>query len=249
MATSCWRRKCPACSTPKNLAKAAPVDEARSLAAAGFCFAHEEIDGLLHLRALHRPDFKPICADWQDAPMRSRIQAGRRQLLARACGLHKTTGLHILDGTAGLGRDGYTLAALGARVTLCERNAGIAALLTDALRRATLSSPGIAARIDIVSSDTRSLLHGGAQWDVIYLDPMYPETGKTALPQRQMQMLRDLTGGDADADALLAPALAAARKRVVIKRPLKAPPLAGREPSLQIKGTQARFDVYLPCAY
>ena len=34
-------------------------------------------------------------------------------------------------------------------------------------------------------------------------------------------------------------------RRVVVKRPKSAPPLAGREPSLVLSGTQARFDIYL----
>lgn len=220
-------------------------DTARSLTAPGFSFAREESHGRLWLRALHRPDFNPICADWLTLEMRSRIQAGRQQLLARACGMQKTTALRILDGTGGLGRDAYTLAALGARVTLAERHADIAALLHDARRRALEAGAEAAGLLELLHTDTAQLLRSGRSWDVVYLDPMYPETGRTALPQKEMQMFRDLTGGDADADALLEPALACALKRVTIKRPLRAPPLAGREPSLQMKGTQARFDVYL----
>jgi len=83
---------------------------------------------------------------------------------------------------------------------------------------------------------------------VIYLDPMYPDEGKAALPSKEMQILRDLTGGDPDADELLAPALHCARLRVVVKRPIKAEWLANAEPSMSIAGTQLRFDVYLKSA-
>lgn len=177
--------------------------------------------------------------------MRRRIRGGRRQLLARAIGLHKQPDLHVLDATAGLGRDAFTLAALGARVTLAERNATIASLLTDARERALLD-PEVAeaaARTEIVCTDARKLMLPPARFDVVYLDPMYPERGKTALAKKEMQLLRELTGGDPDADALLA--AANARRRIVVKRPLPAPPLAGREPSLALRGTQARFDIYL----
>jgi 16S rRNA (guanine1516-N2)-methyltransferase len=72
---------------------------------------------------------------------------------------------------------------------------------------------------------------------------MYPERGKAALAKKELQLLRELTGGDPDADELL---LAAnARRRVVVKRPLSAPALAGRAPSVALRGTQARFDIYL----
>ncbi len=52
-------------------------------------------------------------------------------------------------------------------------------------------------------------------------------------------------GGDDDADQLLPPALAAARCRVVVKRPRKAPFLAGRAPSHQLSGKTSRYDVYV----
>jgi len=208
-------------------------------------FALQRAGDRLELAALHRPGYGPICADWTSGEMRRRIQGGVRQLLARAIGLHRKRDLRVLDATAGLGRDGFTLAALGAHVTLAERNATIATLLTDARERA-LRDPATAhaaARTEIVCMDARKLMGPIANFDVVYLDPMYPERGKTALAKKEMQLLRELTGGDADADELLH--AANARRRVVVKRPRSAPPLAGREPSLELAGTQARFDIYL----
>jgi 16S rRNA (guanine1516-N2)-methyltransferase len=214
---------------------------------AGFSFTLEQQDGRLQLRALHRRQYGAIAADWGGAELRRRISGGRRQPLARAVGLHKEPALRVLDANAGLGRDGYTLAALGANVTLVERHPSIVALLQDAHRRVLSGehSQDIARRIDIVAADAHALLQGSGRWDVIYLDPMYPDDGKAALPSKEMQILRDLTGGDEDADALLQPALACAYLRVVVKRPLKAPWLGGIEPSLCLRSTQLRFDVYL----
>ncbi|AXQ29183.1 16S rRNA methyltransferase [Solimonas sp. K1W22B-7] len=214
--------------------------------ARGFSFALQENQGRLELRALHRPDYGAIWVDWGSAELRRRIAGGRKQLLARAVGLARKPDLELLDATGGLGRDAFTLAALGARVTLLERQPQIAALLADAHRRA-LADPdlaAVAARIELRSAEAADVLRDG-RWDSIYLDPMYPHSGKTALPQKEMQIFRDLAGTDADADGLLEPALAAARLRVVVKRPLKAPWLASRKPGLDFRGTQARFDVYL----
>lgn len=224
----------------------AVTDQALGSDAQGFSFALQEGAGRLELRALHRPDYGSICADWSSTEQRRRISAGRKQLLARATGLQRHPALSLLDATAGLGRDGFTLAWLGARVTMLERHPQIAALLRDAHRRA-LADPrlaAVAAGIEVRAGNAESLMAQQA-WDVIYLDPMYPHSNKSALPQKEMQIFRDLTGGDPDADALLSPALAAARRRVVVKRPARAPWLAGRPPSLSFEGSQARFDVYL----
>ncbi|HEX4895531.1 MAG TPA: class I SAM-dependent methyltransferase [Solimonas sp.] len=202
----------------------------------------------LALRAGHHPEFHPVRADWTTPETARRIAGGRKQLLARAIGLHKDPSLMVLDATAGLGRDGFVLAALGATVTLVERQPLFAQLLADAHQRALADprwSPA-AARIELVAGEALALLDGARRWDVIHLDPMYPHRGKQALPQKEMQLLRELTDGDPDADHLLLPALGCARRRVVVKRPSSAPYLAGREPDFQLAGTQARYDIYLP---
>ncbi|GAC1630258.1 MAG: class I SAM-dependent methyltransferase [Nevskia sp.] len=211
----------------------------------------------LELRALHRASYGAISADWTGPELARRIGGGRRQPMARAVGLHRRkpgdAPLRVLDATAGLGRDGYTLAALGAVVTLAERQPETCALLADARLRALAlaAHEAAASRVEIVNADARALCLDPAnagRWDVIYLDPMYPDDGKAALPSKEMQILRDLTGGDDDADELLAPALACAGQRVVVKRPAKAPCMAGVEPTMRIEGTQLRFDVYVRAA-
>ncbi|MFI4981440.1 MAG: class I SAM-dependent methyltransferase [Nevskiales bacterium] len=216
----------------------------------GLHFEFEQQGDRLELRALHRRQYGPIAADWSGAELKRRISGGRRQPLARAAGLHKEPAPSLLDANAGLGRDGYTLAALGASVTLVERNPSIVELLRNAHQR-VLADPrtqAIGQRIEIIAAEARAVFGSERQWDVVYLDPMYPDDGKAALPSKEMQILRDLTGGDEDADLLLQPALACARLRVVVKRPLKAPWLGGIEPSMSLSSTQLRFDVYLKSA-
>jgi 16S rRNA (guanine1516-N2)-methyltransferase len=203
-------------------------------------------DGCLELQARHHPGYGPIAVDWLAPEVRRRVAGGRRQLLARAAGLHRRPDLRILDATAGLGRDGFTLAALGARVTLTERNPTIAALLADGRRRA-LADPAAAdaaRRTDIVAADARDLVD--SDWDAILLDPMYPAEGRSALSKKELQILRELAGDDGDAGEVLAAALRGRAARVAVKRPLKAPLLGGRAPAFQLKGTQSRFDIYRP---
>lgn len=201
----------------------------------------------LALEALHRADWKPVCADWTNAEMRSRIRAGRRQVLARAAGL-SAPGIRVLDATAGLGRDGFTLAALGAQVVMAERQPLVVELLRDAQRRARASElPALvdaADRVRVVGSDALHVNPTQGPFDTVYLDPMYPDDGKSALPQKEMQLLRDLAGDDVDAVALLAHARTLA-PRVAVKRPARAPWLGDQKPDAQIPGTQTRFDLYL----
>ena len=68
--------------------------------------------------------------------------------------------------------------------------------------------------------------------DVVYLDPMFPPREKSALVKKEMRAFHDVVGSDTDADALLAPALKLAQKRVVVKRPGYADVLAQQLPRL-----------------
>ncbi|MCY1367758.1 Ribosomal RNA small subunit methyltransferase J [compost metagenome] len=51
-------------------------------------------------------------------------------------------------------------------------------------------------------------------------------------------------GDDQDAPALLEAALALASHRVVVKRPRKAPIIAGTKPSYALEGKSSRYDIY-----
>lgn len=174
---------------------------------------------------------------------------GTGQLIARAVGLQKTRQpLHILDATAGLGQDAFVLASLGCRVTLFERSPVIHALLSDGLARAALneqSAPVVAGMTLRPGSSIDWLKQTGEDAaDVIYLDPMFPHRDKSALVKKEMQVFRTVVGDDSDSEDLLSAALAAATYRVVVKRPRKAEPVNGPEPTTRIEGKSSRYDVY-----
>lgn len=175
---------------------------------------------------------------------------GVGQLVAKAVGLNRArAGLDVLDATAGLGQDAFVLAGLGCRVRLLERSPVVHALLADGLARAA-QVPGV---MEVVSA--MELIHADSiRWlsahpeeplaDVIYLDPMFPQRGKSAEVKKEMREFRPLVGDDPDAAALLAAALPRARYRVVVKRSRRAPAIAGPEPSLVLEGKSSRYDVY-----
>lgn len=180
--------------------------------------------------------------------LRRRGSGESTPLLVRALGLDRGV-KHVIDATAGYGRDAALLAARGARVVLIERHPLLARALQEALARLRELGDPIAERLSIRPGDAcRQLreLPDAELPDAVYLDPMFPVTGKTALPSQSLQLLRELLHDEpTDAAELLALARRVARRRVVVKRPIKAAPLAeGR--IAKLVGQQLRFDVYAP---
>ena len=197
---------------------------------------------------------KPLSVDFVTgrAAHRRRFGGGRGQLIARACGLGQGVTPAVVDATAGLGRDAFVLASLGARVLLIERVAAIVALLEDGLARALrdAETAEIAARMRLVHGDAVTELEAliaAADFppQVIHLDPMFPHRDKSALVKKEMRLFRTLAGDDEDAPRLLEAALDVASHRVVVKRPRKAPPIAGPAPRHVIEGKTSRYDLYV----
>lgn len=173
------------------------------------------------------------------------------QPMVKAVGIRKRQAYRpvVFDATAGLGEDGWLLASLGCQVRMCERSAVTHALLVDGLARAAQVKPDVAARVCVTLGDGVEMLEAlvcgpaEARPDVVYLDPMFPAGRKTA-ERKAMRVLRLVSGDDGDAARLLEAALRAARRRVVVKRPLRGEALSGREAMVVHKGKSLRFDVY-----
>lgn len=210
-------------------------------------------DDALVLRHTELPKQSPIQVNFASGSASYRRQhgGGMGEAIAKAVGLNKNRALTVLDATAGLGRDAFVLASLGAKVTMVERNPLVAALLGDGLRRAS-EHPELSAwlpeRMQLHFLPAQQALSTLAAVDVVYLDPMFPERQKSALVKKEMRAFHDVVGEDPDADELLPAALALATKRVVVKRPSYAPALADTAPSHQVKGKNNRFDVYVNAA-
>lgn len=179
---------------------------------------------------------------------RFRSGEGRGQPLAKAAGFSSGVTPDIVDATAGLGRDAFFLAALGARVTLIERSETMHDLIAEGLERARAEGGRYAetvARMTLIHGDSRALLPQ-LNPQVVLIDPMHPPRDKTALVKKEMRLIRDIVGTDPDSLQLMQVALEAARNRVVLKWPSRAEPMPGlRSPSHQIVGASTRFDVFV----
>ena len=186
---------------------------------------------------------KPLYVDFSSFKLRQ-----GREPVVKATGLKNNHPLSILDLTAGLGQDAFVLASAGCSVTMCERSKVIAALLQDGLKRALQDEKlnPIVRRMRLVQQDGFDFLQNlEDKPDVIYLDPMYPGSGKSAAKRKSMAFFRELVGDDLDAGGLLGEAQVKALERVIVKRPLKAQPLNGQKPNFSLKGKTTRFDIYL----
>lgn len=200
----------------------------------------------------------PVFVAFEGNAMVHRLKhgGGKGEQVAKAVGLSKVSGdrqLTVLDATAGLGRDSLILAALGCSVTMFERNPAVRELLQDGLDRASIASDvtDVVERMSLRKEDFISASSDieDESFDVVYLDPMFPDRSKTALVKKEMRVFKQLIGGDEDADELFEPAYRIAKHRVVVKRPKAAPFLANKTPSLQIKGKSGRFDIYTKKAF
>ena len=228
----------------------AGCSEAAFIPEPGLLYLKVSRDGLSLMRdgMELRPDF---------AEMLPRIKQGalQREMLVKAARVKGVEAPRAVDATAGLGEDSLLLAAAGFTVTLCEADPVIAALLEDALARASAHEVlgPIVERMHLVAGDSRIALERagastGAQPDVVYLDPMFPGRTKSAAVKKKFQLIHGLERPTEplDEESLLQAAFAAHPRKVVIKRPVKGPHLAGVKPSHAIAGKAVRYDCIVP---
>ena len=211
--------------------------------------------GRLQLQPIDSKQSGPILVDFTGGANAYRLQGGA-ELIAKAVRGRSKEQLRVLDATAGLGRDSLVLASRGFHVDMLERSPIVAALLADGLERGVASADArleqIVRLMTLRHVDAVAYLRDlnpSEMPDVIYLDPMFPPTEKSALVKKEMRLFQQLFDGltehlDENYAGLLALAKSCARLRVVVKRPRKAEALAGQAPNYALEGKSVRFDVY-----
>lgn len=207
-------------------------------------------DDHLELRKRDEPKLGGIFVDFVGGALahRRKFGGGRGEAVVKAVGVKGDYLPDVVDATAGLGRDAFVLAAVGCRVRMLERHPVVAALLDDGLARG-YADPEIGEwlrqRLQLIhASSLQTLSEIVPRPQVVYLDPMFPHRQKSALVKKEMRIFQTLVGADQDADGLLALARQLATKRVVVKRPDYAPPLAGVATSNAVVTKGHRFDIY-----
>lgn len=179
--------------------------------------------------------------------MKRRLLHGKLngELLVRAARLKGIEEPTLVDATAGLGQDSLLLAAAGFSVTLIECNPVIAAMLVDAIERARRDPElaDAAGRMQVIEGNSLKVLRDlSMPPDVVYLDPMFPGRSKSAAVKKKFQLLHRLEMPCEDEMALLEAARAAHPRKIIIKRPVKGPHLAGVKPDYTLRGKAVRYD-------
>lgn len=204
-----------------------------------------------------------VCIDFCSGKNAHRLRFGGSygQPLARAISAKPDSRQLLCDATGGLGRDAFVFASLGCDVVILERSGVIFSLLQDGLARARKDHivGEIAQRMAVYQLDSQQLPQC---WplndppDTVYLDPMYPHNSKSAAAKKGMQTLQRLLPlehtqargicDQSEEAKLITAAITTATKRVVVKRPAKAPALVGPIPVGSIKSPNTRYDLYHP---
>jgi 16S rRNA (guanine1516-N2)-methyltransferase len=167
----------------------------------------------------------------------------KSDLLSKSVGYKKNKILSILDVTAGLCRDSFHLACLGCNVTGLEKNK----ILFEVASYYTKKLP-VTQRLNLLNIDSfvfLDQLEDLNKPDVIYMDPMFPESKKSAKSGKETELLKAIAPIESpdNEKRLLKLCRNSALSRVVVKRPLHAEPIS--KPDIQYKGKAVRYDVYL----
>ncbi len=197
---------------------------------------------------------KPFYVDFLTMSWKSRFQKGlpKNHIFRRALGVRDTV-CKVIDATAGFGQDSVMALTAGCEVVAIERSKEVAAVLRDGVERAGREDVAMRAalkKMKVVVGDSREYLaklKAEDAPDVVYLDPMFDKPKKTAKSPKEMQLLQELLGAPpsaAEEMELFDLAFRAAKKRVVVKRPIKAKALKPA-PTHSYKGQSVRYDVYV----
>jgi len=155
--------------------------------------------------------------------------------------------LSIFDSTAGLLTDTMIFLSLGHKVVAVEQSKIIYSLVNDAILRAKDKIPELKNLIFLNDNSLEVYKSMSKEFDVIYLDPMYPSLNKKNKKSGRLENIKkilEIENFTNCSENLVKDFLDLEYKKIILKRPLK---LRKNYSNInyQVLGKTTRFDIYL----
>lgn len=210
-------------------------------------FLHKSPKFGVGIMARGEPDlFLPIDFQSGELQKRKRFFSPKKEPLLKAIGKLDTED-YILDATAGLGRESYLLASSSYQVRGVEQSPYLYILLKTALEKlySNLELPEDKKRLSFYFGDFYQYKEKFSKKPaVVYIDPMFPSSKKSAKVKKPMQVLQRMNLKAFSPEEYLEKALDMGAGKVVFKRPKEAPVLAPERMQEYYENETIRFEVY-----
>ena len=155
--------------------------------------------------------------------------------------------LSIFDSTAGLLTDTMIFLSLGHKVVAVEQSKIIYSLVKDAILRAKDKIPEIKNLIFLNDNSLEVYKSMSKEFDVIYLDPMYPSLNKKNKKSGRLENIKkilEIENFRNCGENLVKDFFDLEYKKIILKRPLKYQKNYSNI-NYQVFGKTTRFDIYL----
>ena len=166
--------------------------------------------------------------------------------LKKAIGKHSHQ-LTIFDATAGQLNDSLIFLSLGHKVVAVEQSKILYLLVSDAIKRAGEELP-ILDNLKFINGNSIEIFKkDNNQFDLIYLDPMYPIVKKNVKRSGNLNCIKEILSFENlmnHGDNLIEDFMNLKCKKIILKRPLKSKNNYSNI-NYQIKGKAIRYDVFL----
>ena len=155
--------------------------------------------------------------------------------------------LEIFDATGGFLSDSIIFLSLGHKVMAVEQSKIIFSLVNDAILRAEQYFPVLKNLKFINDNSIEVYKRENREFDVIYLDPMYPEIKKNNKKNRNIEGIKKILKLEnlwSKNDEIIDAFFKSSYKKIILKRPLKSKKNYSNI-NYQVIGKTTRFDIYI----
>ena len=155
--------------------------------------------------------------------------------------------LEIFDATGGFLSDSIIFLSLGHKVMAVEQSKIIFSLVNDAILRAEQHFPVLKNLKFINDNSIEVYKRENREFDVIYLDPMYPEIKKNNKKTRNIEGIKKILKLENlwnKNDQIIDAFFKSSYKKIILKRPLKSKKNYSNI-NYQVIGKTTRFDIYI----